>query len=85
MSDDNAESYQLPSHQLELPVVLAQDSIASIESVDLKPISRSVVRMSPIFGTERFLLEVIPRYVKCTNSATANLLDHCFDLVVMLW
>jgi hypothetical protein len=34
---------QLPSHQLELPVVLAQDSIASIESVDLEPIPESVV------------------------------------------
>ena len=29
MSDDNVESYQLPSHQLELPVILAQDSIDS--------------------------------------------------------
>ena len=43
MSDDNVESYQLPSHQLELPVVLAQDFIASIESVDLEPIPESVV------------------------------------------
>ena len=43
VSDDNVESYQLPSHQLELPVVLAQDSIASIESVDLEPIPESVV------------------------------------------
>jgi hypothetical protein len=42
VSDDNVESYQLPSHQLELPVVLAQDSIASIESVDLEPIPESV-------------------------------------------
>jgi hypothetical protein len=41
--DDNVESYQLPSHQLELPVVLAQDSIASIESVDLEPIPESIV------------------------------------------
>jgi hypothetical protein len=37
MSDDNVESYQLPSHQLELPVVLEQ------ESVDLEPIPESVV------------------------------------------
>jgi len=43
VSDDNVESYQLPSHQLELPVVLVQDSIASIESVDLEPIPESVV------------------------------------------
>jgi hypothetical protein len=37
------ENYQLPSHQLELPVVLAQDSTASIESVDLEPIPESIV------------------------------------------
>ena len=43
MSDDDVESYQLPSHQLELPVVLAQDFIASIESVDLEAIPESVV------------------------------------------
>jgi len=43
VSDNNVESYQLPSHQLELPVVLAQDSIASIESVDLEPIPESVI------------------------------------------
>ena len=42
VSDDNVESHQLPSHQLELHVVLAQDSIASIESVDLEPIPESV-------------------------------------------
>ena len=42
VSDDNVESYQLPSRQLELPVDLAQDSIASIESVDLEPIPESV-------------------------------------------
>jgi hypothetical protein len=42
VSDDDVESYQLPSHQLELPIVLAQDSIASIESVDLEPIPESV-------------------------------------------
>ena len=41
--DDSVESYQLPSHQLELPVVLAQDSIGSIESVDLESIPESVV------------------------------------------
>jgi hypothetical protein len=43
VSDDNVENYQLPSHQLELPVVLAQDSTASIESVDLEPIPESIV------------------------------------------
>ena len=43
VSDDNVEIYQLPSHRLELPVVLAQDSIASIESVDLEAIPESVV------------------------------------------
>jgi hypothetical protein len=43
MSDDDVESYQLPSHQFELPVVLAQDSIASIELVDLELIPESVV------------------------------------------
>jgi hypothetical protein len=36
--DDDSGSYQL-----ELPVVLAQDSIASIESVDLEPIPESTV------------------------------------------
>jgi hypothetical protein len=35
VSDDDVESYQMPSHQVELPVVLVQDSIASIESVGL--------------------------------------------------
>ena len=43
VSDDDVESYQLPSHQVELPVVLVQDSIASIESVDLEPIPESVL------------------------------------------
>jgi len=28
LSDDDVESYELPSHQLEVPVVLVQDSIA---------------------------------------------------------
>jgi hypothetical protein len=35
--------YQFPSHQLELPAVLIQDSIASFESVDLEPIPQSIV------------------------------------------
>ena len=41
--DDDSGSYQFLSHQLELSVVLAQDSIASIESVDLEPIPESTV------------------------------------------
>jgi hypothetical protein len=41
--DDDVESYQLPSHQLEMPVVLMQDSIASVVSVDLEPILESVL------------------------------------------
>ena len=36
--DGDSGSHQLLSHQLELPIVLMQDSIASFESVDLKPI-----------------------------------------------
>jgi hypothetical protein len=36
--DDDSGSYQFPSHQLELPVVLMLDSIAGFESVDLEPI-----------------------------------------------
>jgi hypothetical protein len=43
VSDDDVESYELPSHQLEVPVVLVQDSIASIVSVDLEPIPESVL------------------------------------------
>ena len=43
MSDDDVESYQLQSHQLEVPVVLMQDSIASVVSVDLEPIPESVL------------------------------------------
>jgi hypothetical protein len=35
--DDNVESYQLPSHQLDLPVVLAQDSIASMRHLHVPP------------------------------------------------
>jgi len=41
--DDDMESYQLPSDQLEVPVVLMQDSIASVISVDLEPIPESVL------------------------------------------
>jgi hypothetical protein len=40
---DDVESYQLPSHQFEVPVVLVQDSIASVVSVDLEPIPESVL------------------------------------------
>jgi hypothetical protein len=38
--DGESGSHQLPSHQLELPVVLMQDSI---ESVDLEPIPQSIL------------------------------------------
>jgi hypothetical protein len=41
--DDDSESYQSLSHQLELPVVLMQDSIAGFESVDLEPIPQSIL------------------------------------------
>jgi hypothetical protein len=43
MSDDDVESNQVPSHQLEVPVVLVQDSITGLESVDLEPIPESVL------------------------------------------
>ena len=43
VSDDDVESYQLPSHQFEVPVVLVQDSIVSVVSVDLEPIPGSVL------------------------------------------
>jgi len=41
--DGDSGSYQLPPHQLELPVVLMQDSIAGFESVDLEPIPQSIL------------------------------------------
>jgi len=40
---DDSGSYQFPSHQLELPIVLMQDSIAGFESVDLEPIPQSIL------------------------------------------
>jgi hypothetical protein len=43
VSDDDVESYQLPSRQFEVPVVLVQDSIASVVQVDLEPIPKSVL------------------------------------------
>jgi hypothetical protein len=43
VSDDDVESYQLPSHQFEVPVVLVQDSIVSVVPVDLEPIPESVL------------------------------------------
>jgi hypothetical protein len=43
VSDDAIESYQLPSHQFEVPVVLIQDSIANLESVNLEPIPESIL------------------------------------------
>ena len=42
-ADDDSGSYQFPSRQLQLPVVLAQDSIANIELVDLEPIPESII------------------------------------------
>ena len=42
LSDEDVESYQLSFHQLEEPVVLVQDSIASIVSVGLEPIPENV-------------------------------------------
>ena len=41
--DNDVESYQLLSHQLEVPVVPVQVSIASFESVDLETIPESVL------------------------------------------
>ena len=38
VSDDDVESYQLPSHQFDV-----QDSMASVLQVDLEPISESVL------------------------------------------
>jgi hypothetical protein len=43
ISDDDVESYQLPSHQFEVLVVLVQNSIASVLQVDLEPIPESVL------------------------------------------
>src|SRR5256714_9776891 len=72
--DGDSGSYQFPSHQLELPVVLAQDSIARYRISGPRTDSRKLsFEYPPIFGTERFLQEVIPQYVKYTNSASANL------------
>lgn len=36
MPDDDVESYQFPSRQVELLIVLVQDSVASFESMDLE-------------------------------------------------
>ena len=43
ISDDDVESYQLPSHQFKVPVVLVQDSIVSVVLVDLEPIPESIL------------------------------------------
>jgi hypothetical protein len=51
VSDEEVESYQLQSRQLELPVAPVQDSIADFESVDLEPISQHISSTSPTFGT----------------------------------
>jgi hypothetical protein len=41
--DGDLESCQFPSYQVEAPVILTQDSIASLESVDLKSLPQSVL------------------------------------------
>lgn len=43
VSDDGVESYQPPSHELEVSVVLTQDSIAGLESVNLEPFPESIL------------------------------------------
>ena len=43
MFDNDVESYLVLSHQLEVPVVPVQDSIASFESVDLETIPDGVL------------------------------------------
>jgi hypothetical protein len=40
---DDSRSCQFPSHQLELPVALTQDSIAGFELVDPEPIPQSIL------------------------------------------
>ena len=67
------ESYQLPSRQVELPVVLVQDSMASFKSVDLEPIPESVLWASQTFGTEHSLQDFRAGYMTYTHSAIVNL------------
>jgi hypothetical protein len=43
VSDDDVESYRIPSHQLDLLLALLQDSIAGFESADLEPIPQGVL------------------------------------------
>lgn len=71
--NDDWKSCQLPSHEVELPVVLVQDSIAGSESVDLEPTRLSLLQTSPTFATERCLREHFAGCCKCTHSVTATL------------
>ena len=43
VSDDGIESCQLPSHQLDVPFILVQDSIAGLEPLDLEPIPKNIL------------------------------------------
>jgi hypothetical protein len=77
VSDDNVESYQLPSHQLELPVILAQDSIASIESVDLIPIPESIVEISPYLWHKALSAGSYSSVCEMYKLRHHQSLDHC--------
>ena len=41
----------IPSYQVEVPVVLTQDSIAGLKSVDLESLPQSVLLNVPFFST----------------------------------
>jgi len=61
MSDDDVESYQLTSYQLDLPLALVQDSIAGFESVGLEPIPKvSFERPRPFFCSQSVLCRILP-------------------------
>jgi hypothetical protein len=70
--DDNLDSLWLPSHQLELAVVLMQAAIARLESVDLNPISQAVLSTPLTFDRERRLQELIAGCLKGTLSVTVT-------------
>jgi hypothetical protein len=65
--NDDVECYQLTSHQLDLPLVLLQDSITGFESVGLEPI----LQKCPLNLLGLFCHKV--GGVKCTNSAITNM------------
>jgi hypothetical protein len=67
VSNDDVERYQLPSHQLDLLLVLLQDSITGFESVDLEPI----LQKCPLNLLNHFCHKV--GGVECTNSAITNM------------